>query len=279
MRLAREGAGRLVLGLNRSALEVEPNENTGATAFLRACSAPEMTCAGRTILSQWSVGDFEIVDAVYRAQCLDPFHVHQFAHLSIVLWGKALEVRDSRPLCYSTLFATGQNQGRGHAIYFPVDTRVISITTLRPITSLAIEPVLLKQVPFPLRKANDVGKLLQSTSIMSQRQSGQPAWLREVTDAFPWHSDIPLTAAAKLAGVSQSHFDRVFKRATGQSPRERRRTAKIEAASRLLLESNIPIAEVALEAGFSSQSHLTAALKRNFGLTPLNFRRYFAQTS
>jgi AraC family transcriptional regulator len=63
-------------------------------------------------------------------------------------------------------------------------------------------------------------------------------------------------------------FGAVHGRTLGQYVRELR----LEAAQAELAQGARPLAEVALRAGFSDQSHLTRALKRATGLTPARYR-------
>jgi transcriptional regulator GlxA family with amidase domain len=56
-----------------------------------------------------------------------------------------------------------------------------------------------------------------------------------------------------------------------------RTRARIRLASKMLLTTMAPIARIALNAGFSDQSHLTRAFSRSLGLSPAGFRRTFAR--
>jgi AraC family transcriptional regulator len=47
---------------------------------------------------------------------------------------------------------------------------------------------------------------------------------------------------------------------------------RIDAARKLLVHTDTPLASVALEAGFADQSHMTRAFQRNFGMTPRQVR-------
>ena len=51
------------------------------------------------------------------------------------------------------------------------------------------------------------------------------------------------------------------------------RKARINYARRRMLESNEPLVEIALAAGFADQTHFTRSFKRVTGMTPTEFRR------
>jgi len=81
---------------------------------------------------------------------------------------------------------------------------------------------------------------------------------------------VSLTDVAEKVKVSQFHFLRMFKLHMGVSPHQYRIQARIQAAKDLL-QKEIPLAEVALETGFSDQSHFTNTFKRYAGVTPQKY--------
>jgi AraC family transcriptional regulator len=85
-------------------------------------------------------------------------------------------------------------------------------------------------------------------------------------------SPIDLAALAAIAGLHPSTLSRHFRRRFGQSIGAYARRMRIERAAALLRETSIPIAEVALICGFSSQAHLTTLMRRALGITPARFR-------
>jgi AraC family transcriptional regulator len=76
---------------------------------------------------------------------------------------------------------------------------------------------------------------------------------------------------AQAVGVSPYHFMRLFKASTGRSPHQYVVEARVRKAKDLLATGKFTISEVANEAGFSDQSHLTRHFKRIFGLPPRAF--------
>jgi AraC family transcriptional regulator len=86
-------------------------------------------------------------------------------------------------------------------------------------------------------------------------------------------SDLSLRELAATAGYSRSHFLRAFRATTGMTPHRYVLHQRIERAGRLLRDARMSISEVAYRCGFSSQSHLTSALRKVWGLTPAEYRR------
>lgn len=84
--------------------------------------------------------------------------------------------------------------------------------------------------------------------------------------------DLSIHQLAARAGVSPAHFRRLFDNAMGIAPHRYVMNLRLEHARELLMQTDLPILHVALECGFSSQSHLTAAFKTAHGTTPAQFR-------
>ncbi len=84
---------------------------------------------------------------------------------------------------------------------------------------------------------------------------------------------ISLQAMADAAGLSPFHFSRMFKAATGASPHQYVLRRRIDIGAELLLAREESIAVIALELGFTDQSHFTMHFKRIHGLGPAGYRR------
>lgn len=102
-----------------------------------------------------------------------------------------------------------------------------------------------------------------------------PHKLRRVLEYIDARLDraITLQELAAVAQLNVFHFIRAFKYSTGASPHQFVVAKRIELARSMLNTTELPVAQVALECGFSNQSHFTAAFHRATGLTPAHFRR------
>jgi AraC family transcriptional regulator len=100
-----------------------------------------------------------------------------------------------------------------------------------------------------------------------------PRILRRIDDWIEAHLDevIHLDDIARLAGLSGFHVHRMFRLSRGLAPHAWITARRVDRA-RILLRSNQPIAEIAIACGFSSQSHLTRAFRRQTGRTPAEYR-------
>ncbi|MGC4089471.1 MAG: GyrI-like domain-containing protein [Polyangiaceae bacterium] len=84
--------------------------------------------------------------------------------------------------------------------------------------------------------------------------------------------DIALCDVAKVAGVSQWHFQRMFKALTGETLKTYIRSRRLAASLERLLVTELRVLDIALLAGFESQEAFARAFKQAFGLTPQKYR-------
>jgi AraC family transcriptional regulator len=97
--------------------------------------------------------------------------------------------------------------------------------------------------------------------------------LEFISDKLEQPGGIALDVLAQEVGMSRYHFSRVFKESMGLSPINYIVRQRIERAKKLLTETELPIADIALQAGFSGQSHFTTFFRKLVGVTPRSFRR------
>ena len=84
--------------------------------------------------------------------------------------------------------------------------------------------------------------------------------------------DIELYDVAREAGVSQWHFQRMFKALTGETLKTYIRSRRLAASLDRLLTTKLRVLDIALSAGFESQEAFARAFKQAFGVTPQQYR-------
>src|SRR6266403_870852 len=82
---------------------------------------------------------------------------------------------------------------------------------------------------------------------------------------------LDIRGMASAASLSRFHFARAFKTSTGQTPYQYVNAKRLTKA-KVLLAQNQPLAEIALALNFSSQGNFTRAFRREFGITPGQYR-------
>ena len=100
-----------------------------------------------------------------------------------------------------------------------------------------------------------------------------PYKLRQTIDYIQGNLDgnLSLQELAEEIDMSRSYFAVLFKQATGIPPHQYVNQQRIAKAKQLLTERKA-IAQIALECGFSSQSHLNKVFRKYVGTTPRKYR-------
>lgn len=116
-------------------------------------------------------------------------------------------------------------------------------------------------------------RLLTKQQTRPEARGLSPHTLGRVLDYIQEHLAQTLTQAeiAAMVYISPYHFARQFRRATGQSLHQYIIIQRLEKAAQMLLAGPYTIAEIALQVGFTDQSHLYRHFKRYFGVTPRTF--------
>ncbi|MEM1129308.1 MAG: AraC family transcriptional regulator [Pseudomonadota bacterium] len=83
---------------------------------------------------------------------------------------------------------------------------------------------------------------------------------------------ITVDELAREAGMSSSHFSRVFKETMGATPMQYVMAYRIEQAIKMMGDPTRPLGEIAVACGFSDQAHFNRSFKQVTGQTPRSFR-------
>jgi AraC family transcriptional regulator len=99
-------------------------------------------------------------------------------------------------------------------------------------------------------------------------------WLESVRTRLrdAYRTPFSLDALARDAGRHPAHLARAFKNRWGMSTGEYLRRVRVAAAVRMLRDTPEPLSLVALDSGFSDQSHMGRWVRRYTGTTPLAIR-------
>lgn len=85
--------------------------------------------------------------------------------------------------------------------------------------------------------------------------------------------DHDLEELAQIAGVTPSHFCRIFLKATGITPHRYVMKTKLDCAEHKLRESELAMSQIAEFLGFKGQAHFTRAFRQHRGETPSAYRQ------
>jgi AraC-like DNA-binding protein len=79
--------------------------------------------------------------------------------------------------------------------------------------------------------------------------------------------------AARIAGMSPSHFSREFKKQYRHCFSEYLNRLRVDAACELLTRTDQKLVEISMNVGFNDQSYFTNVFRRLMGITPLQYRQ------
>lgn len=121
--------------------------------------------------------------------------------------------------------------------------------------------------------AEQLGRHAESLQIIEEGR--EPAAIAKARRYIHEHLDnaLPLGAVAHEAGLSESHFCRLFKEATGLTLTDYVNRCRIERAKKELLRSDRRISEVAFEVGYQSLSQFNRSFAKITGQSPTTWRR------
>lgn len=88
-----------------------------------------------------------------------------------------------------------------------------------------------------------------------------------------YDSQVSLSDIASAAGISPKYLCTFFKDMTGQTPFEYLNVYRIERAARKLINSDLPITQIAFSCGFNDLSYFIKTFKKVKNVTPRNFRK------
>jgi AraC family transcriptional regulator len=132
--------------------------------------------------------------------------------------------------------------------------------------------------------AESLGLTLATHLAQAHAESGQqavkpcgpiaPEKLRMLNDFIDANLDSPISLGDLAGQVEMSvfHFARSFRQTTGVAPYQFVMRRRIELAREQLRQSDASVAEVALQCGFSQQSHFSEAFRRIVGVSPRDYR-------
>lgn len=107
------------------------------------------------------------------------------------------------------------------------------------------------------------------------RLDGYDPRLAQAIRLMEAHVGQPLTTAAiaRRAGVTARTLEMIFRRSIGETPGAYYLRLRLNAARRLVLDTRVTMAEIALRTGFSSAAAFSRAFSKAFGQPPARLRR------
>ena len=119
----------------------------------------------------------------------------------------------------------------------------------------------------------DAGRFVRQQTMLPGRINDRK--LRFILEYIDANYRYPLSLESLAAQVSYSpiYFHKLFCAAMGKTPRKYILDRRIRAAREMLVIGNIPLSNIAMECGFSSQSYFNYIFKKETGMTPSAYIR------
>ena len=87
--------------------------------------------------------------------------------------------------------------------------------------------------------------------------------------------DLDNAELAARCHLHPNHFIRYFRGCTGQTPARYVAERRMEAAKRLLEETDLPVSEIMERVGLSESGHFARLFRKQYALTPTEYRREY----
>lgn len=249
-----------------------------------------------------NAGAFVLTETTHRPNHRLPRHNHEGTNIAFVLNGSFTEILDRRSIeCNPQSFLT-KPAGESHANRYGrtgmrcllMEVSPQQLETFHP-WSKALEQVRHDQATnlsvlgmriykefrlmdhaAPLAIEGLMLEILAALSRGSNHISEwkSPRWLEQAKEMLHahFHESLSLASIAKAVDVHPVHLTRMFRKHLACTPGEYVRQLRIAFASRKLSDSDAPLVEIALAAGFTHQSHFSRIFKTQTGMTPSEFR-------
>jgi len=248
--------------------------------------------------------DLTLVESAYLPGLQIPTHVHARAFFYLVLEGVCTETCDGTVRTVEELTLVFHPAGSSHSdrwhggigrcFSFEVPLARLELAADNPpLPDHSVELCrgdaiwLATQLYREFRRAGDVsrlaidGLLLEILAAVTPDRSRKialtpPKWLTQSHELIHdrYTERLLLEEIAGAVGVHAMHLCRVFRKQFGCSVGQYIRTLRLERASRELVSSRKTVVEIAIDSGYSDQSHFTHEFRSHTGMTPVEFRRH-----
>lgn len=118
---------------------------------------------------------------------------------------------------------------------------------------------------------------LSSSSFVDSREENEDERVHVIKDYIANHyaENISLKVMAGMVCMSEDSFSRFFKNKTGRTPNRYLIDYRLGIAARLLLNTQLSVAEIGYSCGFNTLSHFNRLFRESKGCTPSEFRERF----
>jgi len=258
---------------------------------------------GRTLLRR-CYGDLTLADVEYPPNCQVRRHSHELGYFCFIRRGSYLENYSRRARICTPMMLVFNPPGERHSevfgqepvVSFNVELGAEWLCRLRELGGTLDQPVEFRgdrTARLGLRLFQELAHMDAASDLTiegitleilaaymsvqpANANSAKPGWLKRACDNLDacHEQSFSLKGLARSVGVHPVYFAAIFRNFNGCSVGEYVRRRRIEYARQMLANPEIPLAQIALCAGFADQSHFTRTYKRFTGKTPSQDRTF-----
>ncbi|MBQ6892793.1 MAG: helix-turn-helix transcriptional regulator [Clostridia bacterium] len=122
----------------------------------------------------------------------------------------------------------------------------------------------------------EVVRAKQAVYIPSSRRRQLDSALQYISENFN-NEGLTVESVAETAGMSESHFRRLFKSAYQLSPVKYINLMRVNRAKELIRYSTYSFSQIALETGFANVYYFSRIFKKEVGCTPSEYRAVYSE--
>lgn len=238
-------------------------------------------------VSRRVLGRFTLAVTRYDAGMTIPLHEHRDAYVTFVLQGRYRERSSGASREYDRRDAVIHAPAERHEDVFPFGAATcLNIHGASFDRSVHVRSTMTSMIPMRLQQelrepdalsSMVVEALMLELFVAGARESTAaraPRWLTEARSLVEarFRQPLALSDIAAAVEVHATHVARAFRTHYGTTVGELIRHLRVDYAKERLA-SPAPLKEIALDAGFADQSHLTRTFRRVTGFTPAMYRR------
>lgn len=259
-------------------------------------------CLHGRVTKSLSVSDLILTETAFDAHSRLPKHAHENSYFCFALQGVYTERYGNREVICQPCTLTFRAAGQTHEDFIHgADARVF-VLELSPnwIEKLRAESLTLRsasesyggaltrlcaRLNREFHKRDTAAKLaIEGLALELLAEAARqphprirtaPPWLRQaremIVEYFP--DTLKLTQIASEVGVHPIYLATTFRQKFGLTIGEFVRQLRIEHACADLVKGDLPLATIAMQAGFADQSHFSKVFKAYVGTTPAKYRR------
>lgn len=254
-------------------------------------------------LARRQIGDLAVVETAYPPSLVIAPHDHELASMCVVLDGAYDQRYGQRERACLPGMVICHPEGERHAnTHRATSVRLLCVeigrarlAALREAAGVLDQPAdfqggdvarLGDRLAREFRRDDGVSALAIEALVLEMmveshrhtsapESSAPPRWLARAIEYLHAHyADSPTVGdIADAVGVHPAHLSRVFRQHQSCTVGDYLRQLRIEAARAQLAASERSLGEIALQAGFSDQSHFSRAFRAATGQTPASYRR------